>query len=756
MAKTAEMIINEDMRNVYLGNLNTVEFNLKLPRKGRLGSTITWYSDNELFLRPDGSVTRPMNGIGDRKVHLCGCFQYEGLKKEKVYEVHILEEESKVEMKEVLPLVRKAEVEKEIHLPQAVVLRGDNEHLFSRRVEWEGGNVRVFEKCGTYSIRGKVRDEILPAQLTVLVEEHAEVEKKETASLVCAMEEGEIRLGKGSVFYEAMNRAVQYFKSINDDEMLYNFRKTAQLDTCGAPAMQGWDSPECLLRGHTTGHYLSALSLCYRETKDEEILCKLNYLVEELGRCQDVFSRMEGYRPGYIGAYSEEQFDLLEKGEKYPDIWAPYYTLHKLLAGLLDAYYETDNKRALDIAVKAAHWIYERLSRLTENEREQMWDTYIAGEFGGMNETLARLYEITGKEEFLITAKMFDNDRLLVPMEEKKDVLEGMHANQHIPQIIGCMELFKATGEKRYYDIAEFFWKTVTGAHIYVNGGAGQNEMFFEPDAAERYLTMETTEYCVSYNMLKLTKELFRYCPQAYYMDYYERTMFNHIVAGFDHKPTGETTYFYPLAPGAVKDSKFVNSCCHGTGMESQMKYTEAIYFHTEKELYINLFVNSVLEWREKGLLINQEIDEDDPGKVKLSFEGDGECTLKIRCPYWCGGVYEAAVNNGKVVAKCGSDGYIIIERNRTVEKIELRFRCDLRIERIHEKGDVAALTYGPYVLAALSDKRDYLEYDIDKMDAVRGKEGRLRFITGGENPVTWVPLSDVKDERFHVYWKII
>ena len=322
-------------------------------------------------------------------------------------------------------------------------------------------------------------------------------------------------------------------------------------------------------------------------------------------------------------------------------------------------------------------------------------------------------------------------------MEEKKDVLEGMHANQHIPQMIGCMELFKATGEKRYYDMAEFFWNIVTSAHTYVNGGVGQNEMFFAPDAANQYLTAETAEYCATYNMLKLTKELFRYSPKVCYMDYYERAMFNHILAGFDHKPTGETTYFYPLAPGSVKDPKFINSCCHGTGMESQMKYTEAIYFHTEKELYINLFVDSRLRWEEKELNVTQEVDSENPGKINLLFEGAGECILKIRCPYWCGGDYQVAVNNGKVIAKCDSDGYIIIGRDRTVEKVELNFRCEFRIERIHTNGNIAALTYGPYVLAALSDKKTYLEYDIKEMEVVREKEGGLRFCTEGENSVT-------------------
>lgn len=752
MGKTAEMIIDEDMRKVYLGNLNTVEFNLKLPREGKQGTQITWFSDNELFLRPDGSVTRPMNGIGDRKVHLRGCFSYQGVEKEKTYEVHILEEESRVKITEVLPLEREAEKDVQTALPQAVVLKGDNGQFFSRNVTWEGGNEQVFHTCGTVVLKGNVKEEALPAYLTVQVKEGVKIRQKDTKPCVLALDERETSLQSGSAFYNAANRAIQYFKQISEDEMLYNFRSAAGLSTRGAQAMEGWDSPECLLRGHTTGHYLSALALCFRETGDEEIRKKLHYMVEELGHCQSVFGRNPEYHEGYIGAYSEEQFDLLEKGVKYPDIWAPYYTLHKIMAGLIDAYYWAGEEEALDIAVKAGMWVYRRLSRLTKNERERMWDTYIAGEFGGINETLARLYEITGKEEFLEAAKMFDNDRLFVPMQEKKDVLGGMHANQHIPQIIGCMELFRATGEKRYYDIAEFFWEIVTKAHIYVNGGAGENEMFFEADAAAKNLTAETTEYCVSYNMLKLTKELYQYHPQSYYMDYYERCMFNHVVAGFDDRPTGDTTYFFPLLPGGEKEAKFVNSCCHGTGMESQMKYTEAIYFHSEEELYVNLFLNSETRWEKKGIYVTQEASRSNPGNVRLYIRGEETFTLKIRCPYWCRGNYDVLVNNGKVIAKCGADGYISIKRDRTVETVEIQFQCTLRTECAAGDESIRAWAYGPYVLAALSEQQSYLELGEEEPEKAAGDE--LQFLTKGKKALTWVPLSEVGHRKYHVYWK--
>lgn len=755
--KTAEALIDEDIKKVYLGNLNTVEFDLKLPKQGENGTKITWVSDNELFLKPDGSVTRPMNGIGNRKVCLKGRFSYRGIEKEKIYEVCILEEESRIKIVEVLPLKRRVEKGTVAFLPQAVILRGDNGHLFSRAVEWEGGNVQVFETCGTSVLHGKVKDEELPAELFLRVEECVLCETMDTSSVVTAMDCGETKLEPGSVFYDAMSRAVTYLKSIDEDEMLYNFRKTAGIDTKGASPLEGWDSPECLLRGHTTGHYMSALALCVRETGDSVIRKKLHYMVEEMGRCQEAFEKLPGYHKGYIGAYSEEQFELLEKGEKYPSVWAPYYTLHKLLAGLTDAYCVAGEEKALEIAVKAAHWVYERLERLTRTERERMWDTYIAGEFGGINETLAKLYEITGQKNLLITAEMFNNDRLLVPMAEKKDTLEGMHANQHVPQIVGYMELFKATGEKRYYDAAEFFWKSMTERHAYVNGGAGENEMLFEPDATGKHLTQDTAEYCVTYNMLKLTKELFEYNPQAFYMDYYERCMFNHILAGFDKRPTGDTTYFFPFSPGAEKAAKFVNSCCHGTGMESQMKYTEAVFFHTKEELYVNLFLKSRTRWKEKNAEIIQMVEEEEPGCIKLQIEGGTEFIIKIRCPYWCEGKYTVLVNNRKIIAKCGSDGYIIIKREKTVNMVTVQFPCKVRTETAGGSNNMKAWAYGPYILAGISDSQDFLEIPEGMSELKRERKGKgtgLEFSTDGCTGIGWVPLYDIGNRRYHVYWK--
>lgn len=732
-------LIEKDIEELYLGNLKTVEFDLDLPKEGANGSTIEWISEHERFLSPEGKVTRPKRGVGDRKVLLHGIFRHGDESVEKIYEVNILEEPDETKIVGIFQLERNCSVDKETSLPQSVVVKTVKGQILSRPVSWECGNRVSFSKAGAYEINGKVEETELSAKLIVNVQEMYEETKKDTKHLVHGFMKGEVKLLPGTVFWENRERDIAYLKSINVDQMLYNFREAAGLDTKQAPAMTGWDSPDGNLRGHTTGHYLSAIALCYRETKDKEILKKIEEMIEGLAECQEAFEGQEGFQEGYIGAYSEQQFDLLEQGAKYPEIWAPYYTLHKILAGLLDCYTYAGNETALQIALKSGKWVYHRLSRLTPEHRVSMWNMYIAGEFGGINETLARMYEISGDACYLECAKMFDNDKLFVPMEEKQDALERMHANQHIPQILGCMEIFKATGEKRYYDIACFFWKAVTESHMYVNGGTGESEMFLAPNLIGRKITKDTTESCATYNMLKLTKELYEFEPKASYMDYYERAVWNHMAGTFDKALTGESTYFFPLNPGGQREFLFENSCCHGTGMESQMKYTEGIYFQDEGSIYVNLFVSSELMCEEKNLFIRQIMDEKEPERTSLYIKGDGsKVALKIRKPYWCEGEAQITVNGEARDTSFNETGYYVIANEWTEDRVEIHFPCRLRTELTKDCPDVGAFAYGPYVLAVLSEEDEML--------------------TLGESDVSQkklVPLCYVDKEKYHTYHKV-
>lgn len=731
--------IKKDIEELYLGNLKTVEFDLDLPKEGENGSTIEWISEHERFLSPEGKVTRPKRGVGDRKVLLHGIFRYGDEAVEKIYEVNILEEPDETKIVEIFPLQRNCGVGKEMSLPQSVVVKTVKGQILSYPVSWESGNRVCFSNAGTYEILGKVEETELSAKLIINVSEVYEEPKKDTKRLVRGFTKGEVKLLPGTVFWENRERDIEYLKSINADQMLYNFRKAAGLDTKQAPAMTGWDSPDGNLRGHTTGHYLSASALCYRETKDEEVLKKIESMIDGLAECQEAFEGQEGFQEGYIGAYSEQQFDLLEQGAKYPEIWAPYYTLHKILAGLLDCYTYAGNETALQIALKSGKWVYRRLARLTPEHRASMWNMYIAGEFGGINETMARLYEISGEACYLECAKMFDNDKLFVPMEEKQDALERLHANQHIPQILGSMEIFKATGEKRYYDIAQFFWKAVTESHIYVNGGTGESEMFLAPNLIGRKLTKDTTESCATYNMLKLTKELYEFEPKASYMDYYERAVWNHMAGTFDKELTGESTYFFPLNPGGQREFLFENSCCHGTGMESQMKYTEGIYFQDEESIYVNLFVSSELMCEEKSLFIGQTMDEKEPQRTLLCMKGNGsKIKLKIRKPYWCEGEAQVTVNGKSWDTSFDEAGYYILSKEWTDDTVEIYFPCKLRTEFTKDCPEVGAFAYGPYVLAVLLEEEEMLT--LEEKDVEQKK---------------LVPLCYVDKEKYHTYHKV-
>ncbi|MNL10060.1 hypothetical protein D3C87_1308500 [compost metagenome] len=383
---------------------------------------------------------------------------------------------------------------------------------------------------------------------------------------------------------------------------------------------------------------------------------------------------------------------------------------------------------------------------------------YIAGEFGGINESLAELYTITQKPEHLAAAKLFDNDSLFVPMRERIDALGGLHANQHIPQIIGALKIFQATGEKEYYDLTRFFWQAVTSAHTYSIGGTGEGEMFRQPGRIGEYLTDKTAETCASYNMLKLTKELFAYDPAAEYMDYYKRTMFNHILASCDHQASGGSTYFMPLTPGGAKSFDITgNTCCHGTGLENHFKYAEAIYHYDESALYVNLLVPSTVLWRERKVKLTLDAEPHDPGKATLRVEGTGDFQLKIRRPYWAGRGCRIEINGRPADMTDTPTGYMCISRDwQDGDEIKLIFDCRLRMETAPDRQELVSLAYGPYILAALSDANDYLRLQLseDTLQENFIKETRpnglaFRYI---ENDMLFIPLANVFQESYHVY----
>lgn len=744
----AEEIVKKDMEALYLGNLNTVEFDLDLPDKGKYGSDIKWRSEHEVYLGSDGKIRRPSYGMGNRTYSLWGTFSFGAVSATKEYKVCILEDHPRIRVKGIEPVNLEAEVGKEFFLPPSLIVYTEEGETLMHPVVWEDGSKRKYGQQGRRTETGILDDLSFQVEAQINVKEKLEKEKKDTKPKMRYFDHGEAVLEGDNRLTQAQDEMSRFLLSRDDDQMLYNFREAAGLDTKEAEPMTGWDAPECSLRGHTTGHYLSALALCYKATGDQKIKQKAEYMIRELEKCQEAMGKMPGIHEGFLSGYPEEQFDKLEAYVPYPDIWAPYYTLHKILAGLLDCFEFIGSETALGIAKKMGKWVYDRLSRLSQEQRLKMWSIYIAGEYGGMNDVLARLYAITGETYYLDAARFFDNEKLFFPMEQKIDALDKMHANQHIPQIVGAMEIFKVTGEKRYYDLSEFFWNTVTKRRTYAIGGTGEGEMFHCPDCIGNLLSHHTAESCASYNMLKLTKELYQYEGSKEMMDYYERTLFNHILASREHGVSGESVYFTPLAPGGKKVFERENSCCHGTGMESHFKYADMIYAAEKDNLIVNLFVESSLRWEEKDVFVRQKTDMDVPGKIQIEVQAGTVLGLKIRDPYWNNGKAEIWMDEAKWAQLCEKDGYFCLDIPQGVHEIQIQFFCSIETESPQDRGDLGVFRYGPYILAAVQKENEYLKFRKGERP-VREKGSRFRL-----RGIEFRPLFDIEEENYHVYWK--
>ena len=606
----------------------------------------------------------------------------------------------------------------------------------------------------------------------------------------------DIRLSGQSIFYDNQNRCLDYLQLLDADRMLYNFRRAFGLPTGDAMPLGGWEEPSGLLRGHSTGHFLSALAHAFASTGDGAYREKAEYIIGELrslqktakgdpaafrtactpaNAVQSLWSRTPGsWGKGFLSAYSPDQFALLEQFTPYATIWAPYYTLHKILAGLIDCHLLLHNGQALSCACGIADWVYRRLSCATREQRREMWKMYIAGEYGGMNESLSRLYEITGKEDYLEAAKMFDNEDLFRGLAHGRDTITGIHANQHIPQIIGAMEEFRATGDTRYYHLARNFWELVVNRYMYSIGGVGRGENFREPGLLAKNIEGDRNcETCATYNMLKLTGMLYRYAPEhSEYMDYYERAMANHIAAsqnpavrkGAHHG----VTYMLPIGPGARK--QYGNdyddfTCCHGTGMENHVRYTEHIYHHgPEDTLYVNLYLPSVYDWKEKGTRLAMESPFPSES-CRLTVHVDGKepavpLRLKLRIPYWCRSAFRVQVNGEEMpAAKAGAKYYLLERSFAEGDCVTVAMPYSLHLcytEDPYEGYPAASLLYGPLVMTALSGGTDWIRLNLPPVP-----EDAFTVCWEDGMPVLWyddlrfVPSYAAQNTACHTYFQI-
>ncbi|MGW2047269.1 beta-L-arabinofuranosidase domain-containing protein [Streptomyces sp. NPDC001858] len=474
---------------------------------------------------------------------------------------------------------------------------------------------------------------------------------------------------------------------------------------------------------------------------------------------------------GFLAAYPETQFIALESmtSGDYTRVWAPYYTAHKILKGLLDAYLATDDARALDVASGMCDWMYSRLSQLPDAILQRMWGIFSSGEFGGIVETVVDLYTITGKAEHLALARLFDLDSLIDACAADNDILGGLHANQHIPIFTGYARLYDATGETRYLTAAKNFWGMVIPQRMYGIGGTSTAEFWKARGVIAGTISDTTAETCCAYNLLKLSRMLFFHEQDPKYMDYYERALYNQVLGSKQDKADAEkplVTYFIGLTPGHVRDytPKQGTTCCEGTGMESATKYQDSVYFKSADgaSLYVNLYSPSTLDWAEKGVTVTQTTEYPKEQGTTLTIGGAGAAFgLKLRVPSWATAGFRVTVNGQAVSGTPVAGSYFTVSRTWSpgdVVRIAVPFR--LRVEKALDDPSLQTLFYGPVNLVARNSVTSYLQFGLYANAALSGDLLPTLTAVSGKplhytlNGTEFAPFHEGTEDPTHAYWR--
>ncbi len=590
--------------------------------------------------------------------------------------------------------------------------------------------------------------------------------------------------GTPTPFMEHRDKFINGLTETDPNSFLYNFR-----DAFGQPQpddtepLYVWDSQTCRLRGHASGHYLTAIAQAYASTSyDPELQALFRQKMETMVDVLHELSQMSGKptRPGractadptrvppgpkrdgydsdlskegirtdywnwgegFISAYPPDQFIMLEQGASYgtgnDQVWAPYYTLHKILAGLMDCYELGDSPKALEVARGMGLWVYKRLSEVSPETRIRMWNSYIAGEYGGMNEAMARLSRLTEDERFLECAKLFDNTEFFFGDADHDgglvcniDTIRGKHANQHIPQITGALETYRDTNDPDYYRVARNFWEMCTHSYMYSIGGVAgarnpNNAECFtaEPDTLFRNGLADggQNETCATYNLLKLGRGLFMYETDAGFMDYYEQALYNHILASVAEHDAGNT-YHVPLNPGAVKH--FGNAemngftCCNGTAIESATKLQNTSYLKTvdNTALYVNLYMPSTLDWKARGVRITQDTGFPYSNTINLTVSGKGEFALNLRVPGWATHGFRVLINEEEQSVEAQPGSYLALARSWSDgDTVTVKIPMGFHLMPLMDQPNIASIFYGPVLLAAEEEgaRTDWRRIHID------------------------------------------
>ncbi len=598
----------------------------------------------------------------------------------------------------------------------------------------------------------------------------------------------------------AFSKEISYLLSFDTERLLAGFRDNAGLSTNGAKRYDGWENS--LIGGHSVGHYLSAVAQAYQNPlitaqQKDQLYSKMKTLIDGMKICQQ---NSKG-KPGFLWAANkvansgvEAQFDNVQNGQTniITQAWVPWYTMHKLVAGIVDVYKRTGYEPAKDLASNLGDWVYNRCSSWNSQTHSKV----LSVEYGGMNDCMYDLYSITGKETHAVAAHYFDEtalfDRVL---KGGSNVLNGKHANTTIPKFIGALKRYTVLGhnggdESKYLQYAEAFWEMVRTHHTYITGGNSEWEHFGMDDVLDKERTNCNCETCNSYNMLKLSRELFKITGDSKYMDYYENTYYNSILSS-QNPETGMTTYFQPMATGYFKvySSPFNNFwCCTGSGMESFTKLGDTIYMHHDNSLYINMYQSSEINWKEKNVKITQNSSIPDGNTSKFTISGSADLDLRFRLPDWKAGNVIITVNGERYAYKT-VDNYAQVTGNfKDGDTIELTIPLEVKAYSLPDSDDTYGFKYGPVVLSAElgtadmkkgttgmnvaipSDKVVASEtikindgngsaaafmMDINKY-LVKDKSSMTFTLNGTNTKLTFTPHYRQYQQRYGIYWKFV
>ncbi|KRT13840.1 hypothetical protein ASU31_22425 [Pedobacter ginsenosidimutans] len=659
-------------------------------------------------------------------------------------------------------------------------------------------------KPGSYTVTGRVAGTVFQPKALVTVKalkkSAAPALKLEPFALNRVSLQTDVH-GHATKFIENRDKFIKTLAKTDPNSFLYMFRQAfGQKQPEGAKPLGVWDSEDTKLRGHATGHYLSAIAQAYAGTGYDKTLQanfskKMEYMINTLYELSQLSGKPKNsdstfvsdpsavphgpgksdydsdlsasgirtdywnWGKGFISAYPPDQFIMLEKGAKYGgqknQVWAPYYTLHKILAGLIDVYVVSGNKKSLKIATDMSDWVYTRLSQLPQETLIKMWNTYIAGEYGGMNDSMARLYQITNDPKYLKTAQLFDNIKVFFGdtvhshgIAKNVDIFRGLHANQHIPQVVGSIEMYRVSNKPEYYSIADNFWHKMVDDYMYSIGGvAGARN----PANAECFIAQPATLYengfseggqnetCATYNMLKLTGDLFLFDQRAELMDYYERGLYNHILASVAQNSPANT-YHVPLRPGSVK--QFGNAdmtgftCCNGTAIESSTKLQNSIYFKSKdnQALYVNLYIPSTLKWTERQITVEQTTNFPKEDNTRLTIKGSGKFDLHVRVPGWATKGFFVKINGKEQKFQAEPGSYLKISRSwKSGDIVDLKMPFQFHLDPVMDQQNIASLFYGPILLAAQEPeaRKDWRKVTLDAKDigkSIKGDPQSLQF----------------------------